>query len=45
VPRAGVFHPAFYALATVHMERIHVQRRLKQVTNSVERIRGYTTSC
>jgi hypothetical protein len=29
----GYFTPAFYAKAATHMERIHVRRRLKQVTN------------
>jgi hypothetical protein len=29
----GYFTPAFYAKAAAHMERIHVRRRLKQVTN------------
>jgi hypothetical protein len=28
----GYFTPAFYATAIAHMERIHVRRRLKQVT-------------
>jgi hypothetical protein len=30
----GYFTPAFYATAIAHMERIHVRRRLKQVTNT-----------
>jgi hypothetical protein len=30
----GIFTPAFYATAIAHMERIHVRRRLKQVTNA-----------
>jgi hypothetical protein len=30
----GYFSPAFYATAIAHMERIHVRRRLKQVTNA-----------
>jgi hypothetical protein len=30
----GYFTPAFYATAIAHMERIHVRRRLKQVTNA-----------
>jgi hypothetical protein len=30
----GYCTPAFYATAIVQMERIHVQRRLKQVTNA-----------
>jgi hypothetical protein len=30
----GYFTPAFYAKAAAHMERIHVRRRLKQVTNA-----------
>jgi hypothetical protein len=30
----GYFTPAFYATAIVHMERIDVRRRLKQVTNA-----------
>jgi hypothetical protein len=29
----GYFTPAFYATAIAHMERIHVRRRLKQITN------------
>jgi hypothetical protein len=29
----GYFIPAFYATAIAHMERIHVRRRLKQITN------------
>jgi hypothetical protein len=29
----GYFTPAFYATAIAHMERIHVRRRLRQVTN------------
>lgn len=29
----GYFTPAFYAKAVAHMERIHVRRRLKQITN------------
>jgi hypothetical protein len=30
----GYFTPAFYATAIAQMERIHVRRRLKQVTNA-----------
>jgi len=30
----GYFTPAFYATAIAHMERIHVRRRLKQVTTA-----------
>jgi hypothetical protein len=30
----GYFTPEFYATAIAHMERIHVRRRLKQVTNA-----------
>jgi hypothetical protein len=30
----GYFTPAFYSKAVAHMERIHVRRRLKQVTNA-----------
>jgi hypothetical protein len=30
----GYFTPDFYATAIAHMERIHVRRRLKQVTNA-----------
>jgi hypothetical protein len=30
----GYFTPAFYATAVAHMERIHVRRRLKQVTTA-----------
>jgi hypothetical protein len=30
----GYFTSAFYATALAHMERIHVRRRLKQVTNA-----------
>jgi hypothetical protein len=30
----GYFPPDFYATAIAHMERIHVRRRLKQVTNA-----------
>jgi hypothetical protein len=30
----GYFTPAFYAKAAAYMERIHVRRRLKQVTNA-----------
>jgi hypothetical protein len=30
----GYFTPAFYAMAIAHMERIHVRRRLKQVTTT-----------
>jgi hypothetical protein len=30
----GYFTPAFYATAIAHMERIHVRRRLKQITNA-----------
>jgi hypothetical protein len=30
----GYFTPAFYATATAQMERIHVRRRLKQITNA-----------
>jgi len=30
----GYFTPEFYATAIAHMERIHVRRRLKQVTNT-----------
>jgi hypothetical protein len=30
----GYFTPVFYATAIAHMERIHVRRRLKQVTNA-----------
>jgi hypothetical protein len=29
----GYFTPAFYATAIAHMKRIHVRRRLKQITN------------
>jgi hypothetical protein len=29
----GYFTPAFYAKAATHLERIHVRRRLKQITN------------
>ena len=29
----GYFTPEFYATATAHMERIHVRRRLRQVTD------------
>ena len=29
----GYFTPDFYATAIAHMERIHVRRRLKQITN------------
>ena len=29
----GYFTAAFYRKATAHMERIHVRRRLKQITN------------
>jgi|SRR5215510_1202420 len=29
----GYFTPGFYAKAVAHMERIHVRRRLKQITN------------
>jgi hypothetical protein len=35
----GYVTPAFYATAIAHMERIHVRRRLKQVTNA----RGWPT--
>src|SRR6266542_2427698 len=30
----GYFTPAFYATAIAQMERIHVRRRLKQITNA-----------
>ena len=30
----GYFTPALYATAIAHMERIHVRRRLKQVTTA-----------
>jgi hypothetical protein len=30
----GYFTPAFYATALAHMERIHVRRRLKQITTA-----------
>ena len=30
----GYFTPAFYATATAQMERIHVRRRLKQITTA-----------
>jgi hypothetical protein len=30
----GYFTPEFYATAIAHIERIHVRRRLKQVTNA-----------
>jgi hypothetical protein len=30
----GYFTPQFYAKAAAHMERIHVRRRLKQITNA-----------
>jgi hypothetical protein len=30
----GYFTSAFYATAVTHMERIHVRRRLKQITNA-----------
>jgi hypothetical protein len=37
--RQGYFTPAFYRKATAHMERIHVRRMLRQVTDG----RGWPT--
>jgi hypothetical protein len=39
VPTAGIFTAAFYQKAAAHMERIHVRRRLRQVTDG----RGWPT--